>query len=105
MGQRYRAAVGIRDGVETEGTGRCATSPVPCFESIAGSFEQVTLHGDALLCINIVLQLGVVIREVLRDRETERQRDREKEREKKMRRKKKIKRRTRRKKEGKGLKR
>ena len=46
-------------------------SPVPCFEGITGPLEQVTLHGDSILGIHIVLQLGVVIRKVLEAGEAE----------------------------------
>lgn len=39
--------------------------PIPCLEGIAGPLKQITLHGDAVVCIHIVLQLCVVIREIL----------------------------------------
>ena len=43
-----------------------STVPIPCLEGIAGPLKQITLHGDAIVCIHIVLQLGVVIREILK---------------------------------------
>lgn len=43
--------------------------PIPRLEGIAGPLKEITLHGNAVLCIHIVLQLGVVIREVLNNRE------------------------------------
>lgn len=42
------------------------SSPVPCFEGIAGPLEQIALHSDSILGIHIVLQFGVVIRKILR---------------------------------------
>lgn len=48
--------------------------PVPCLEGIAGPLKEITLHGDAIVCIHIVLQLGVVIREVLNKRDKKRKR-------------------------------
>ena len=55
--------------------GRAGRVPIPCFESVAGPLEQVALHRDAVVCVHIVLQLGVVIREVLLARERGRQRE------------------------------
>lgn len=40
--------------------------PVPCFEGITSPLEQITLHNDPVLGVHIVLQLGVVIRIILR---------------------------------------
>lgn len=48
--------------------------PIPRLESIAGPLKEITLHGDAVICVHIVLQSGVVIREVLSKKEKERKR-------------------------------
>lgn len=48
--------------------------PIPRLEGIAGPLKEITLHCDAVVCINIVLQLGVVIREVLNKRDEKRKR-------------------------------
>lgn len=59
--------------------------PIPCLEGIAGPLKEITLHGDAVVCVHIVLQLGVVIREVLnrRDEKQRRLKEGESEREEK----------------------
>lgn len=46
---------------------KCFPVPIPCFESITGSFKQISLHGNAIVCIHIVLQLGVIIGEILKN--------------------------------------
>lgn len=48
--------------------------PIPRLEGIAGPLKKITLHGDAVVCIHIVLQPGVVIREILSKRDKERKR-------------------------------
>ena len=40
--------------------------PIPCLEGIAGPFKKITLHGDAVVCVHIVFQLGVIVREILK---------------------------------------
>lgn len=42
-----------------------AVSPVPGLESVAGPLEEITLHHHAVGRIDIELQLGVIIGEVL----------------------------------------
>lgn len=48
--------------------------PIPRLESIAGPLKKITFHGDAVICIHIVLQSGVVIREVLSKKDKGRKR-------------------------------
>lgn len=48
-------------------------APIPRLEGVAGPLKEITLHGDTVICINIVFQLGVVIREVLSKRVKERE--------------------------------
>lgn len=45
--------------------------PIPRLEGIAGPLKEITLHGNAVVCIHIVLQLGVVIREILNNKRRE----------------------------------
>lgn len=40
-------------------------SPIPCFESIASSLEEVPFHHHSIRGINIKLHLRVIIGEVL----------------------------------------
>lgn len=48
--------------------------PIPCLKSIAGPLKEITLHGNAIVCIHIVLQPGVIIWKVLSNRDKERKR-------------------------------
>lgn len=35
--------------------------PVPGLEGVAGPFEEITFHGDAVVSVHIVLELGVIV--------------------------------------------
>lgn len=35
--------------------------PVPGLEGVAGPFEEITFHGDAVVSVHIVLEPGVII--------------------------------------------
>lgn len=41
------------------------SSPVPSFESIAGSLEQIALHDDPIGCVHIEFKLGIIVGKIL----------------------------------------